>query len=635
MLFSSCALPAGRANVPVASRLSSLAVASRWALAMAAFGIDAVHAQSDATQYAQLDPVIVTATRTARPIDSVLPSATAISNLDVQKNLSSDLSTLLQQQAGVEFARNGGLGQQTSLFMRGGNSSHTLVLVDGLPVNTLSSMLPSINFIPTAQIDHIEVVRGNVSSLYGSNAMGGVVQIFTRRGEDGFHPFASVTAGENNMSDATIGAQGGEGRLHYSFAASNLRTDGINALNQQVYPGTNPDRDAYRNQSASGRVQWQTLPGHEFELSYSNAHGSAQFDNTFGGTATEHDVNRFSVEQTSLVSHDRFAEAWNSTLTLSNTIDSNFATMGSYNYFYRTSANHIEWQNDLRVAAQQTLTLAVGHLEQRLDSDTAFDQTRRNLTSERIGYEGAYGPLQVQANVRHDRFSDFGDATTGFLGAGWTLGAGWKLIATTSTGFSAPSFNDLYYPYGMGNPDLQPEKARSGEGGVQWQAGAWHVRSVWFKTRYSNLIVPDAATYTPYNVGSATIKGWETTFRGAWDRLQVQGMFTLQDPTDDETGERLLRRARQLAAISASVPLAGLDWSVGARGAGNRVDSRSGQTVSLGGYGVVDFSISREVAKGWTLRARLDNLTDKRYETIYGYNQPGRTFYVSLGWQAQ
>lgn len=613
---------------------------------MAAFGANAVHAQSDATQYAQLDPVIVTATRTARPIDSVLPSATSISNLDVQKNLSSDLSTLLQQQAGVEFARNGGLGQQTSLFMRGGNSSHTLVLVDGMPVNTLSSMLPSINFIPTAQIDHIEVVRGNVSSLYGSNAMGGVVQIFTRRGEEGFHPFASVTAGENNTSDATIGMQGGEGRLHYSFAASNLRTDGINALNQQVYPGTNPDRDAYRNQSASGRVQWQTLPGHEFELSYSNAHGSAQFDNTSSGTAAEYDVSHFVLEQTSISSRDRFNDLWSSTVTLGNTTDSNRSAMGSHEYYAITTANHIDWQNDLHVADKQTVTIALNHQEQKLESDTAYDQTHRNISSIRAGYDGELGAVQLQANVRHDVFSDFGDANTGLLGAGWAVGAGWKLIATASTGFSAPSFSDLYYPAdplwgGGGNPNLQPEKARSGEAGAQWQSGSWHVRSVLFKTRYTDLIAYDAAANGSYNIGQATVKGWETTFRGAWNRLQLQGMLTLQDPTNDVTNTQLVRRAKQLASVSAALPLAGFDWGMGVRGSGKRVDSYydassyTTKPVKLGGYGVVDFSMSREVAKGWTLRARLDNLADKRYETIYGYNQPGRTFYVSLGWQAQ
>lgn len=612
----------------------------------AASACSLAQAQTVPEVVAQLDPIIVTATRTARPVDSVLSSATAISNQDVHKNLSSDLSTLLQQQAGVEFARNGGLGQQTSLFMRGGNSSHTLVLVDGMPVNTLSSMLPSVNFIPTAQIDHIEVVRGNVSSLYGSNAMGGVVQIFTRRGEDGFHPFASITAGENGTLDTTLGAQGGDGRLHYNFAASNLYTDGINVLNQSIYPGTNPDRDNYKNRSVSGSVQWQTLPGHELELRYSNAKGYVHFDSTSSGSETEDDVTHFTLEQTSISSRDRFNDVWSSTITLGNTSDSNRNAMGSYEYYNITTANHIDWQNDLHVADKQTVTIAFGHQEQKLESDTAYDRTHRNISSARAGYEGELSAFQLQANVRHDSFSDFGDATTGFLGGGWNVGAGWKLIATASTGFSAPSFNDLYYPAdpffgGGGNPNLQPEKARSGEAGAQWQSGSWHVRSVLFKTRYTDLIAYDTAANGSYNIGQATVKGWETTFRGAWNRLHLQGMLTLQDPTNDVTNTQLVRRAKQLASVSAALPMAGFDWGLGIRGSGKRVDSFydsssfSTKPVKLGGYGVVDFSVGREVAKGWTLRARLDNLTDKRYETVYGYNQPGRAFYVSLGWQAE
>lgn len=605
--------------------------------------ITAAQAQSAGADAAQLEPVIVTATRTARPVDSVLPSATLITNQDVQANLSSDLPTLLQQDAGIEFARGGGLGQQTSLFMRGGNSSHTLVLVDGVPVNTLSSMLPSVDFIPTEQIDHIEVVRGNVSSLYGSNAMGGVVQIFTRRGEDGFHPFASITVGKSALLDTSLGMQGGEGRLHYSFAASNLHTAGINTLNQAIYPDTNPDRDGYSNRSTSACVQWQTMPGHELALSYSNATGLAYFDNTSSGTATERDVSHFSLEQTSISSRDRFSSVWRSTLTLSNTIDANHSAMDAYEYFSTTSANHIEWQNDLRLTDKQTLTLAAGHQEQKLDADTTYDQTHRNVTSARAGYESEIGAFQLQANLRRDSFSDFGGANTGFLGAGVNVATGWKWIATASTGFSAPSFNDLYYP-GFSNPDLHAEKARSAEMGVQWQSGPWHVRSVLFKTRYTDLIAYDATAMKAFNVGRATVQGWETAWHGAWEKLKLQGMLTLQNPTNDTDHTRLLRRARQLVSVSAWLPAAGFDWGLGLRAYGSRADTYTyydssfqphSQSKMLGGYGLLDISMSHQLANGWTLRARLDNLTDKRYETIYGYNQPGRAFYVSLGWQGQ
>lgn len=576
-----------------------------------------------------LPPVVVTATRTPQPVDSVLSSASLITGQDIAGHLGGDLADLLATQGGVEISRNGGLGEQTSVFMRGGNSNQTLVLVDGVPINTLNFGLPSINFLPQGQIDHIEVVRGDVSSLYGSNAIGGVIQIFSKSPGTGFHPFAGITAGSNDTSEARVGVQGGGDTLRAGFSVDQLHTAGINAINQAQLPGTNPDRDGFLNRSFSAQVRWQPIQDHSLTLLHLNSWGTQQYDSEFG-PATQSDVSTFRMEQTSLVARDQWTPAWSSTLRASTQRDALDNAITAYPSFVSTTSNDLAWSHAFAVRQGQILSAALERLRQHLSSDTVYDRSGRTVDSARLGYEGRWDAWQLQANVRNDHYSDFGSATTGLLGLGWIVSDAWKWMATVSNGFRAPTFNDMFYP-GYANPGLHPEHARSVEFGVQMTRAGWRVRSTLFRTNYRDLIQLDS-NFIAQNIDRAHVQGWETTWSGSWRGLTPSGSLTVQDPRDDITHDRLPRRAYVQGSLGLDGRVEQWAWFVRWRVAADRQDDSSLGPRTLGGYALWDLGASRALTPTLTLRLNATNLTNKHYETVYGYRQLGRQLFVGLTW---
>lgn len=569
----------------------------------------------------------MTASRAEQRVQDALPATTLITRAEIERARSPDLPSLLRRVAGLEIVQNGGPGTVASAFIRGAESRHTLVLIDGVPVNNLNFGTAAIEHLPLADIERIEVVRGNVSALYGSAALGGVIQIFTR--EAGRTPDAALTvqAGSRSLAQAT--ASGGvrlESGTRLRASVEALRDRGFNSIKQEERPGTNPDRDGYRRRSGSFALTQELGSENTLGLRLRDAQGTTRFDSQFG-PATQADELRFGERGAAVEGRFRIAPALRLNAALTSATDQLDAQVTAFP-FYTQSRSHgaqagLEWQAD----AGQRITAGLERTRQRLRSDTVYQRDGRTQDSARAGYAADIGSHQLQLNLRQDHYSDFGSASTWLAGYGYRLGDAWRLSATASTGFNAPTFNDLYYPFG-GNAALRPERLKSAELGVQYAAGGHEVRATLFDNRFTDLIANDAF-FNRINVGRARIRGVELTYAGRIGGMGIRADLTSQDPVDLDTRTRLLRRAATLAHLSLTRDVGAWEFGGNLRYSGARPDTGN----TLGSYAVVDLTANYAMSREVKLFGRIENLLDRDYETAFGYRQPGRGAFVGMTWQ--
>ncbi|WP_084070395.1 TonB-dependent receptor plug domain-containing protein [Pandoraea vervacti] len=593
------------------------------------------HAQaSDAS----LNTTVVTASRTEQKLADTLASTSVITRAQIEQSQAQDLPSLLRGQAGVEIAQNGGFGASASIFMRGAASNASLVLIDGVPVNSATTGTTNIAQIPVSQIDHIEIVRGNVSALYGSQAVGGVIQIFTRKG-DGGPPkaYAELGYGTNNTTQANAGIAGSfdEGKTRFSLDVSRFHTNGISAQDPRFAPKVNPNRNGDDNTSVSAALSRKL--GHTWEVGARlfQSDGSISYDNAFGKPSDLNDTDA-RVRQISAYAKGNVTDKWHTRFTVTQGDDDNYNYLnGKGNGNYHTSSNQIDWTNEYAFMPDHKLIAGYTRQEQTVESNTNYDHNNRHLDSIYVGYEGVFANRhEVQASVRRDMYSDFGGANSCWVGYGYRLTDQWKLMANASDGFRAPTFNELFFP-GFGNPNLQPERSISKELAVQFHDARFGLAKLaLFRTDYTNLIQSlTVFPYTAANVAKARVEGLELTYLGKIQRTgtDVRLSFTRQNPTDLDADKVLARRAKQYGSLGVTQTLTD-KFSVGGDVfySGERYDT-GGQ--HLGAYTLVNLQARYNIDKSWYVSAHLDNVFNKNYQTVYGYNTLGRAIYVSLGWK--
>ncbi|PRY06907.1 TonB-dependent receptor domain-containing protein [Paraburkholderia sp. BL25I1N1] len=586
---------------------------------------------------AVLSPVVVTADRTPQALADTIPQTSLFDQQDIADTTATDLPGLLQFAPGAQISRTGGPGSTTSLSLRGASSTQSLLLIDGVRVDSVSLGAPQLAQIPLDQIDHVEVVNGNVSALYGSGAIGGVVQVFTKNGGD--HPPRfnfSLGYGSYHTQTQQAGVNGAldkDGNTTFSISLARSKDDGFSSLNTKEAPSANPNANGYLNESISASLRHKFNDKWDAGASYFQSNGNNSYDNAYGVPT---DVNNLysKVRQVSVFANGRLTDWWTTHFIVAEGDDRSVSnTNGVYNGRFDTDNRQYTWQNDFALAAQQKLQVGYEHLDQSLDSDT-FAAPDRHVDSGFAGYTGRFGRNQFQANVRRDQYSDFGGANSYYLGYGFDVTGHWKVTASYSDSFRAPSFDDLYYPI-SGNPAIQPERSHSIEAALQYASNALGVmRLSAFQTRYSNLINYEQVTpgiYLAENVGHAKVQGIEGSWSGHVGKTDVRASLTLQNPVDLDNDADLVRRARRFGALTVNRSIAG--WRVGGEWivSGPSNDS-SGK---LGGYGVVNLSARYNITKAWYVAAQIQNLLDKDYETAYSYNSPRRGAYLTVGWQQQ
>jgi vitamin B12 transporter len=588
------------------------------------------------------EALVITASRTEQRLRDAIPHTTVLTQKEIRDSQAVDLPALLRSEAGIEVTQNGGIGGNSSLFMRGGRSAQALILVDGVRMEDVSFGTTALQHLMLDEVERVEIVRGNVSSLYGSGAIGGVVQVFTKRGRSAPAPYGELMLGSRNTSKLSAGYGGRAGDTSFNVTASRFDTRGFSAMDPALASLANPDPDGYRNESFTGSISHRLSRRHEFGASFLQTHGRADLD---GNTAflgdtptTQHQISQ-DLGMLQAYWEARFVEAWKSRVTAAEGTDYRTENRdGAFDNRSNTRNRQLIWDNDLQLAPQHRVSIGVEQLRQALDNQGVFaiGERTREVDIARLGYLGRIGRHSLQANVRSDEYSDFGSADTWFLGYGLDLTDAWRLTASASTAFRAPTFQDLF-GFG-GNPQLKPERARTRELGAQWARDAQRLRVVAFDTEYEDAISFDLLTFTAANVRKARVSGIETSYTGRFAGFELRASMTFQDPIEQEPGgeeEQAIRRAKRFGSLAVYRTLR--DWRLGAelRASASRPDAdiETFAPVREAGYTVMHLTARYQVAKALFVAARVENALDEEYRLVHGFNTPPRGLFVTAGLQ--
>ena len=580
------------------------------------------------------DEIVITATRIPQALNKTISDTTVLDEQEIRNSGASDVSTLLRSLAGVEVSQTGGLGSSANVYMRGTNANQVLVLIDGVRVNSATMGSTALEHIMLDNVERIEVVRGNVSSLYGSEAIGGVIQIFTKQGHAAPAFNASAGVGNQGTQRVSAGYSGVVGDTSFSLNAGRVKTDGVSAMNPSLMPGANPNNNGYDNNTVDAQIKHALNADHALSAAVFSTRGNVSYDNQYNTLTTDVNNTVENIDKVSLASDDQLSAMWHSQVRLAQgTDDSHTYLNGAQTSRYQTQSNQLAWQNNLKIADGQQLSLSAETLGQSVTSDTLFTQTTRNVNSLLGGYTGEYGAQQVQLNVRQDNYSDFGTANTGLLGYGLTFADSWRATASVSNAFKAPTFNDMYYPLGtgtyQGNPNLKPERSQNQEVGLHYAENGQRVDAVYFDNRISDLIAYTTGYTTVININQAEITGQELSYMGDFGSKHLKASLTLQNPRDTATGLVLPLRAKEFATIAASHDLGVVNMGAEARYSGERQDG----THTLSAYSLFNLTARYTIDAHLNLLARVDNVFNVDYSEAYGYNTLGRTLFVGLNYQ--
>lgn len=583
---------------------------------------------STAALAADKEAVIVTATRIAQRSSDLLADVSVIERDEIERAGQDSLTNLLARQPGVAMTSNGGVGSTSSLFIRGANPNHTLVLIDGLRVGSATTGTAMLDSIPLAQVERIEVLRGPASSLYGSEAMGGVIQIFTRKGDGPAQAEVSAGMGSYRTLDTNAALRGSSGALRYAVRAGHFETDGFSAKRDASKQfGYNPDKDGYRQDHFGADLGFRLNADHDLSASVLHSKGENQYDNNANYNSKLYKK----LTTVGLTLDSRLSKDWQSLARLGGSIDENQDdATGAARSLFRTKQEQFQWQNTLRLPLGQAL-LAYEYLRQSVDSTQAYNVTARTINSLLAGWTARIDNHRLQANLRRDDNSQFGGQTTGLLAYGYQLTDALRLNASAGTAYRAPTFNELYWKdtgFGGGNPNLAPEKARNREVGAVWETARQRASVTVFNNRVSNLI----AGWPPVNVSTAKLSGSSWAYTAQLGDWRLGGSLDLTRARDEATGLRLVRRPDQAATLFASRHVGG--WEIGSelQGVGYRYDDAK-NSKRMGGYTLLNLTARTRLSPEWQLEARANNLGDKRYETTWGYGTPGANVFVGLRYQ--
>lgn len=576
--------------------------------------------------------VVVTASRTPQSPAELLADITVVGEEEIQRSGVQSVPQLLMRQPGVEVTINGGPGGTSGVFLRGANAGQTLVLVDRLRVGSSSTGATSLEAIPLEQIERIEILRGPASSLYGADAIGGVIQVFTKRGQAGFVGNASAGYGTHDTGKLSAGVRGGTANVRYSVTAGAVESGGFNAIVNSRNFGYNPDLDGYSTHSIGGNVAFDWAQGQTLDFRILRNKLDAQSD---GGSNFDNRTITI-LEAYSAVSRNRIASMWLSTLTLGQGGDDSVSKSAFGDSPFETKQRQYTWQNDLTLPVG-TLSVVFERRKEKLSTANAFAVTTRDTDSIGGVYQMRQGAWSLQANLRHDDSSQFGGQTTGGIAAGWQFAPGWRATAGYSTGFKAPSFNDLYFP-GFSNPNLVPEESKNVEAGLYWNgsvgASKFDARVVVFRNRVDGLIVfgcDENFNCFPSNVDKATLDGATLGLDWSMGATRISGSLDLQRPENDATGNLLPRRARRHGTITARHDAGrftvGAEWVASSE----RFDNAA-NTIRMGGYGIVNLTLDWRFAREWSAFIRGDNVGDRDYRLAADYSTGGAKVFAGVRW---
>ena len=600
--------------------------------------------------------VFVTATRTLIPKKNVIADITLISEEEIKLAGYSSLPELLQRQPGIEISNNGGQGKVSTLFLRGASSTHSVILLDGIRIDSATAGLTAIENIPLSQIEKIEIVRGPASSLYGQDAIGGVIQIFTKKGLNGFKPYISFGYGKYNTSIAQGGIRGGDNTTSYAINLSSQNSTGFSAFEPNTNPAAtaniyNLDKDGYRNKSISASLSHKINEKLDINFQYFLSQGKNKYDNRYANWDPSIDwKNTQDQESLSGTVNSQLTNYWKSSLRVGLGID-DYVEKQRYisgatrevDNVYKTIQNQITWQNDL-ILPLGSLVLLYDKLDQKINvTDTSYSKKDRQNDAYMIGYNLNQANHNFQANVRKDFNSVYRDATTGNIGYSYAIDSNWSIASSFGTAFRSPTFNYLYAGSNA-NPDLQPEKSKNIEAQLKYQSDAEFFSFVTFKNKITDFIISNGTTgYRPYNINTAEIYGATVSSNHFINHFQVKSSFTVQSPMNESADKYLPRRSNFFGTVGLNYFIQ--NWNLGfeATGSGNRYNDAE-NLFNIPGYIKTNLFADYQITKNLAMNARVDNVLGKNYTYAYEgnpttdgfrYQTPSQSFFISLRYEPQ
>lgn len=600
--------------------------------------LPAVSAQDESA----LEPVVVTATRQRQRAEDSLASVQVLEREDIERAGHSTLIEVLRALPGLQVSANGGPGSNANVYIRGAESRHTLLLIDGIRVGSASSGAPALENLPLGMIERIEILRGPASALYGSEAIGGVIQVFTRRGEPGFRPEVFVGYGTYDSFQGQLSLSGGVDRIRYSLTAGQERTEGFNSKRDPaVWAGTPPrtsywdDDDGFHSDHLSGSLSLGFRERDEVGVSFTQADARNWYDASAPSYFDSY-LDKWS-STASVFLRNALSAQWTSTLRVGQSEERsrNKASTALPSRF-DTRQDQLVWQHDVGLPLG-SLMLAYEYVESSLDSTSVYRKDSRRVNSAVLGWSAKIDAHHLQLNARHDDNSQFGGKTTGMLAYGYDLTRAWRVRGSVATAFNAPTFNQLYWPMTSltsyhGNPDLKPEQALNRELGVRWSEGAHLLELNYFNNRVKDLIASNpvrALRGQQVNIGEASLEGIEFGYFLTLGRFSFATGVDFLEAKDENNDLRLPRRARTAGFVRLDHAADKLNWGVELNASGRRYDDAA-NTVELHGYGLLNAYAHYRFAPDWRLEMRANNILDKDYELARGYRTPGASLFVGV-----
>lgn len=578
---------------------------------------------------AEEETILVTASRQPESISEALASATIYDREEIERSQAKSLPELLSQSPGLNIATTGGRGGLASIFMRGTNSNHVLVLIDGVKATSPTSGMSQLQNLSLEQVERIEIVRGPRSSLYGSEAIGGVIQIFTRKGEQGFHPRLSLDAGGYDSYQGSVGFSGGTGKASFGLQLDGETSQGYDVCsNRNPFCGYEPDRDGFDNKSLGANFHYRFNERLDAGLVLQNSSGTNKNDSTWTNKSD------YQLQTLSLNANLKATDIWSIGLNAGQYLDNSDNFQGStFVDYLNTSRTSLSLQNSFQVTELQSLILGLDHQSDEVDATTLYTRTQNENRGLFGQWKASLGQHEFQLGLRRDDNDQFGQHDTGNLAWGYGFSDSLRLFASYGTAFAAPTFNDLYFPWGMGNPDLKPSISESLELGLKGTFGSGNWRVSLYQTDIDDLIAFNPMTFSMENIDKARIQGLELGLDTQVLGWQVSASLDLMDPENLSKGlnykNKLARRPEQKLSLSLDRDFGRYSLGASLLTESERFDDPANM-VKLKGFSKLDLRGEYRFDRNWRLQATLDNATDERYETAKDFRQPGRTFFLKL-----
>nr|WP_315492059.1 TonB-dependent receptor [uncultured Pseudomonas sp.] len=605
----------------------------------------------------KLPDVVISANRQVQARNDSSAANTVFTRDDIDRLQPSSLTDLLSRVPGVQVARTGGRGSLPGIFIRGTKSAQSLVLVDGQRIANSTSGDSGLQYLNIDQIERVEVLRGSRSVIYGSDAIGGVIQVFTRRNAGpGLQPRLKLGFGSHNTWERSLGLSGGDERTRFNLGASLDDTAGID-WSHTSFP-SDRDHDAYRNKSLSLNLSHEFSDELEVGFNLLDSRGKSEYDNSFGryDFATGQSVGQkpytdYTVSSASAYIDAQLNEAWQTRVELghSENRDTKRDKLSTDFSVFNTYRDSINWQNDLTLDQQNSLILGGDWYEDRFHGSTTLSENSRWNRAAFIQHRFKGEWFSTELGLRRDQNQQFGGQNSWSGTLTLPVNSENDVLLSYSEGFRAPTFNDLYYPNENGfissNPDLKPETSRSYE--VQWRSQLSDVSRLeasLYRTDIKDAIIYDNSG--PHNVATARINGFEAALKQELFGWQGNLGLSIIDPRDRNSGHTLARRARRTLNLDLDRQFEQLSLGASWQAISNSYDAEDNKH-RLSGYYLLGlrsgWALNREVA----LSLKVDNLLDRRYTRAwYSYDDPnfennqpyreeGRTWMLGVTWTPQ